>query len=111
MARYRLKKEHYLQDNKAGVEPQLHAAGAEIDWAGKPSLHMEPIDQEATERSAERFAEFDKTKKDAMKRRSSVSTGWSRSYEQNLERIITRPQTAEDAAPQSNIRAKGRKAA
>lgn len=111
MARYRLKKEHYLQDKARGKEPQLHAAGSEIDWVGKPSLHMEPIDQEATDASADRFAEFDKTKKDAMKRRSTVSTGWSRNFEQNMERIITRPQTADDAPAQSNTRTKGRKAA
>ncbi len=98
MPRYKLKKEHYLQDNKAGIEPQLHEKGAEIDWKGTPSLHMEPLDAEARERHKARMADFGETKKNAMARRSSVQTGWSRTFEQNMERIITREPTGDDAS-------------
>lgn len=101
MPRYRLKKEHYLQDNKAGLEPQLHAKGAEIDWKGQPSLHMEPLDAEARDAHKARMADFGETKKNAMQRRNSVNVGWSRTFEQNMERIITRPETSEDASAQA----------
>jgi hypothetical protein len=101
MPRYRLKKEHYLQDNKAGIEPQLHEKGAEIDWKGTPSLHMEPLDTEAKDRHRERMADFGETKKNAMARRSSVQTGWTRSFELNMERIITREPTGDDASAQA----------
>jgi hypothetical protein len=101
MPRYKLKKEHYLQDNKAAVEPQLHPQGTEIDWNGTPSLHMEPIDAEAKERTKARMADFGETKKNAMARRSSVQTGWSRTFEQNMERIITREPAGEDASAQA----------
>lgn len=101
MPRYRLKKEHYLQDNKARIEPQLHEKGAEIDWNGTPSLHMEPLDADARERHKARMADFGETKKNAMARRSSVQTGWSRSFEQNMERIITREPAGDDASAQA----------
>lgn len=101
MPRYKLKKEHYLQDNKAKVEPQLHEKGAEIDWSGTPSLHMEPLDAEAKERTKARMADFGETKKNAMQRRSSVNVGWSRTFEQNMERIITRPEAGDDAPAQA----------
>lgn len=113
MAKYRLKKEHFLQDNKAGIEPQLHEKGKEIDWNGTPSLHMEPIDAEAKERHKARMADFGETKKNAMQRRSSVNVGWSRSFEQNMERIITRPEAGDDAPAQAKAGSKAprRKAA
>lgn len=101
MPRYRLKKEHYLQDNKAKLEPQLHEKGAEIDWHGTPSLHMEPLDAEAKDAHKARMADFGETKKNAMARRSSVQTGWTRSFEQNMERIITRPDAGDDAPAQA----------
>jgi hypothetical protein len=106
MPKYKLKKEHYLQDNKAGVEPQLHEKGAVVDWAGQPSLHMEPIDAEAKDRHKQRMADFGETKKNAMQRRSSVSTGWSRTFEQNMERIITREPAGEDASAQAKAGSK-----
>lgn len=113
MAKYRLKKEHYLQDNKAGIEPQLHEKGAEIDWKGTPSLHMEPLDVEAKERHKARMADFGETKKNAMQRRSTANVGWSRSFEANMERIITRPEAGEDASAQAKAgnKAPKRKAA
>lgn len=101
MPSYRLKKEHYLQDNKAHIEPQLHAKDSVIDWAGTPSLHMEPLDADAKERHSARMADFSETKKAAMQRRSSVQTGWSRTYEQNLERIITREPVGDNASAQA----------
>lgn len=99
MPKYKLKKEHYLQDNKSGVEPQLHEAGKVIDWNGTPSLHMVPQDAEATERVKARMADFGETKKRAMAHRSSV--GWGRTFEQNMERIITREPPADDAMAQA----------
>lgn len=101
MPRYRLNKEHYLQDNKAKVEPQLHEKGAEIEWAGTPSLHMVPLDADAKDRHKARMADFGETKKNAMARRSSVNVGWSRTFEQNMERIITREPAGEDASAQA----------
>lgn len=111
MPKYRLKKEHYLQDNKAGVEPQLHEAGKEIEWKGTPSLHMEPVDAEAKERHKARMADFGETKKRAMASRSSV--GWTPSFAANMERIITREPPAPDASAQAKAgnKAPKRKAA
>lgn len=99
MARYRLNKEHYLQDNKAKVEPQLHPKGAEIEWGGTPSLHMEPLDAEAKDAHKQRMADFGETKKRAMQHRTSV--GWGRTFEANMERIITRPEAGDDAPAQA----------
>lgn len=101
MARYKLTKEHYLQNNKANIEPQLHSKGAEIDWAGTPSLHMEPLDSDAKERVTARHADFGERRKDAMKRRNSVSLGWTQTFEQNMANIIMRPEVSEDAPAQS----------
>lgn len=111
MARYKLKKEHYLQDNKARIEPQLHEKGKEIEWAGTPSLHMEPVDAEAKERVKARMADFGETKKRAMASRSSV--GWTPSFAANMERIITRPEVGDDAPAQAKAgnKAPRRKAA
>lgn len=114
MPRYKLNKDHYLQDNKAKIEPQLHEKGAEIDWAGTPSLHMVPLDAEAKDRHKARMADFGETKKNAMQRRSSVQTGWSRTFEQNMERIITREPASDGASAQAaagNKAKPGRKAA
>jgi hypothetical protein len=101
MAKYRLKKEHYLQDKKSKVEPQLHEKGAEIDWDGTPSLHMEPLDKDAKERSAARVADFGERKKEAAARRATGRVGWTPAFEANYERIITRPEASEDAPAQS----------
>ena len=101
MPRYKLKKDHYLQDKKARVEPQLHEKGAEVDWAGTPSLHMEPLDKEATERSTARIADFGERRREAMKRRDSIQTGWTRTFEQNMANIITRPEAGDEAPAQS----------
>jgi hypothetical protein len=113
MARYRLKKEHYLQDKQAKIEPQLHEKGAEIDWPGAPSLHMEPLDKPARERVEARVADFGEKRKLAAQRRESM--GWSRTYEQNMASIITRPDPSADAPAQStsgsNARHGRRKAA
>lgn len=95
MPRYKLTKEHYLQDKKLKVEPQLHEKGAVIDWAGAPSLHMEPLDKEAKERVTARVADFGEKRKEAAQRRASM--GWTRTYEQNLANIITRPDADADA--------------
>lgn len=112
MARYRLNKDHYLQDRKAGLEPQLHEKGAEVEWGGTPSLHMEGADAEGKEAVKKRMADFGETKKRAMSMRSS--TGWSRTFEQNMERIITRAPPADNADAQAKsgrARASARKAA
>ena len=107
--RYRLNKEHYLQDKQAKVEPQLHAKGAEVDWAGTPSLHMEPLNKEAKERSTARIADFAERKKDAAARRSAGRVGWTQAFELNYERIITRPEAADDAPAQSTSGSAARK--
>lgn len=101
MARYKLKREHYLQDKKAKIEPQLHEKGAEIDWPGTPSLHMEPIDKEARERVTARMADFGEKRKEAMQRRDSIRVGWSQTFEQNMANIILRPEASDDAPAQS----------
>jgi hypothetical protein len=114
MPRYKLKKEHYLQDNKTGLEPQLHEKGAEVEWHGAPSLHMEPLDAEAKDRHKARMADFGETKKNAMVRRSSAQTGWTRAFEANMERIITREPASDDASAQAkagNKAPRGRRAA
>lgn len=95
MAKYRLKKEHYLQDKATGMEPQAYEAGAEVNWPGQPSLHMEPIDQEAKERVEARHADFSERRKKAMSGRASV--GWGRTFEQNMVNIITREAVKPDA--------------
>jgi hypothetical protein len=100
MAKYRLKKEHYLQDKKAKVEPQLHEKGAVIDWEGTPSLHMEPIDKQAKERVEARVADFGEKRKEAMARHG-VRVGWTPTFEKNMANIITRPEPGEDAPAQS----------
>jgi hypothetical protein len=99
MPRYRLNKEHFLQDKKADLEPQLHSKGAEINWPGAPSLHMEPLDKPAKERVEARVADFAETKRKAAERRNAI--GWSPSYERNMASIITRPEPLEDAPAQS----------
>jgi hypothetical protein len=99
MARYKLNKEHFLQDKQAKIEPQLHEKGAEIDWPGTPSLHMEPLDKEARDRVQTRLADFGEKRAEAAKRRASM--GWSPSYERNMASIITRPETDADAPAQS----------
>ncbi|MCA1831223.1 MAG: hypothetical protein LC750_00485 [Actinobacteria bacterium] len=99
MPRYRLKKEHYLQDKKAKVEPQFYEKGAEVEWAGTPSLHMDPIDKQAKERVEARVADFQEKRKEAAQRRTAM--GWSSSYERNLAHIITRPDPSNDAPAQS----------
>lgn len=101
MPRYRLKKDHYLQNNKAKVEPQLHPAGAEIDWNGAPSLQMEPLDKEAKERSGARLADFAEKRKEAQSRRGNARVGWSSQFEQNMANVIMRPELAEDAPAQA----------
>lgn len=101
MARYRLKKEHYLQDKKAKIEPQLHEKGAEIEWLGTPSLHMEPVDKDAKERVTARMADFGERKKEAAARRGQGRVGWTPAFEANYERIITRPEPSDDAPAQS----------
>lgn len=113
MPKYKLRKEHFLQDNKGGKEPQLHEKGEVVDWNGTPSLHMEPIDAEAKERTKARMADFGETKKNAMARRSSVNVGWSRTFEANMERIITREPVGDDASAQAKAgnKAPKRKAA
>lgn len=99
MPRYKLKKDHYLQDKAAKLEPQAHEAGAEIDWNGTPSLHMEPLDTEAKERVEARVADFQATRKRAQNARKTV--GWSPRYEQNMVNIVTRGATLPDAPPQA----------
>ena len=47
MARYRIRKDHFLQDPERGLPPQFHHAGAVIEWHGLPSMQMEPLDEEA----------------------------------------------------------------
>ena len=99
MPRYKLKKEHYLQDNALKIEPQAYDAGAEVDWPGTPSLHMEPLDTEAKERVDARQAAFAETRRKAQAKRKSV--GWSPSFEANLAHIITRGATLPDAPAQA----------
>jgi len=40
MARYRIRKDHFLQDPERGLPPQFHHAGAVIEWHGLPSMQM-----------------------------------------------------------------------
>ena len=47
MARYRIRKDHFLQDPERGLPPQFNHAGAVIEWHGLPSMQMEPLDDEA----------------------------------------------------------------
>lgn len=117
MPKYRLKKDHYLQygkpdkEGRRQVEPQYHEQGSVVDWPGKPSLNMEPVagDKEATERVQERQAEFQERRKKSQAGRSA--TGWSRQFEQNLTRIITR-ESDPDALPTADAAAKrGKRAA
>lgn len=120
MATYRLKKDHYLQVKRAGAkpddknpwekEPQLHEQGSVVEWDGKPSLQMEPVDKEAKERVAERQAEWADRKAAARAGKSAV--GWSQSYERNMERIITRStEPTAEPMPRTGQRRAGKKAA
>jgi hypothetical protein len=50
MARYRIRKDHFLQAPERGLPPQFHHAGAVIEWHGLPSMQMEPLDEERAPR-------------------------------------------------------------
>jgi hypothetical protein len=99
MARYKLTKEHYLQDKKAKIEPQAYEKGAEVDWPGEPSLHMVGLDKEGRERVKQRTEAFGESKRKAQERRATL--GWSPTYAQNMARIIERPEPGADAPAQS----------
>jgi hypothetical protein len=115
MPKYKLTKDHYLQAKRPGAkpdaqdrwarEPQLHEQGSVIDWDGKPSLHMEPVDKEAGERVEARKAEWNERKQKAQAGRASV--GWNPAFAQNMERIITRS-TEPDAQPMSDTKTKSK---
>ena len=45
MARYRIRKDHFLQDPERGLPPQFNHAGAVIECL--PSMQMESLDEEA----------------------------------------------------------------
>jgi hypothetical protein len=47
MAKYRIRKDHFLHDRERGLPPQFYKASAVIDWPGVPSRHMAPVDDEA----------------------------------------------------------------
>jgi hypothetical protein len=104
MAKYRLTREHYLQERNTQAdgekwikEPQLHSAGEVVDWPGRPSLHMEGVDAEGKEHAEARQADYQERRKQGVGR---TTMGWSRTFERNLDQIITRPQQNPDAQPQ-----------
>jgi len=109
MATYKLSKDHFLQAKRPGTkhdskdrwlkEPQLHEQGATIEFDGPPSLHMEPLDKEATERVEARRADWNDKK--AKGRSARAQVGWSPQFGANMERIIERS-TEPDANPMSN---------
>jgi hypothetical protein len=47
MAKYRIRKDHFLHDRERGQPPEFYKAGTVMEWSGLPSLQMEPIDDEA----------------------------------------------------------------
>ena len=47
MPKYRIRKDHFLQDPERGLPPQFNHAGAVIEWRGLPPMQMEPLDEEA----------------------------------------------------------------
>jgi hypothetical protein len=117
MPRYKLTKDHYLQAKRAGTqhdskdrwakEPQLHEQGSEVDFDGKPSLHMQPLDKEAKERVQARHAEWEERKAKARAGRATV--GWTPQFGANMERIIERT-TQPNAEPMPGTRQRSKAA-
>jgi hypothetical protein len=52
VAKYRLRKAHYLESKEHGLVGHHYAKGEVIDWLGDPSTEMEPVDEAAKERMA-----------------------------------------------------------
>lgn len=105
MPRYELTKDHYLQDKKRKIEPQLHEAGSKVEWEGPVSLHMKPLDNEATERVEARQAAFKEKREKAQAGRAMA--GWTPQFGANMAQIITR--TTSPEAPAQADAGSGRK--
>jgi hypothetical protein len=103
MPKYKLLKDHYLQDKARGVDPQLHQAGATVDWHGEPSRHMDPLDNEAKERKAAYDAKRPKGP-------GGKPLGWSAAYERNATKIFD-PPAKPDAEPMAQLPRRSRRGA
>lgn len=103
MPRYKLEKEHFLQDNQRGIDPQLHAKGEIVDWEGPPSLAMTPLDADA----AQRKTEYDSKR---PKGRRSRSIGWTPGVEHTFLKDLTAKHDA-DEPPIAGMKGRGKKAA
>jgi len=97
MAKYRLRRGHYLQDKHRKIDPRFHAHGEVIEWEGAPSLQMEAVDNDAKERVRARQADFAERRAEGQQTRTK--TGWTRSFERNLAEIYLRDAATPDAPP------------
>lgn len=102
MPKYRLEKDHYLQDNARGIDPQLHTQGTTVDWEGPPSLGMTPLDDSAKDRKREYDASRPKAK------RSSV--GWSPGLEKTFLKSLSATHD-EGEAPTADTKSRRKRAA
>lgn len=118
MPRYRLNADHYLQEKRPGAkpsdenvwkrEPRLHAKGSVIDWDGKPSMKMDPVDGEAKERVDARRAEFSEAREKGRVVHGRTSIGWTPTFERNMATMLGSSPSDDapvDSAPRRRRRA------